>query len=607
MHGLLRKLPFDRTVAAALLTLGAVALPSAAWYVAGSREAERKVKIEEKAVYYDGHKTALRLAERLGTRLQILRESESRRPFYHYQNLYHDPKGASEGAAVAVSPLAHGPADPLIEAHFQVDQDGVLTLPTVNDDFPELGLHDSARLQCALQERLDEVAVFCNRALLEAVPAAYDLAVGLEATTGESSVERLDARAWQQHLRANALYADLKYARAGGDDRHGTAADLGLARHAGEEVTVEVGPFRWYTLPYAGGFGLLALRPVETPAGLWTQGFVLDAQQVEQYVADAGYDVSLAPLDVLESESGEGAVVLPISSTPWGVGVDVAAPLAAARAGAAGDRRAFLRVFALGAGGAGLAGLLVVAMVFQAERLARQRSRFAASAAHELRTPLAGLRLYGEMLAEGLGDRSRSREYARRLAAEAERLGRVVTNVLSFTRLEQQSLAVRARTGDLGEAVTDAVGRQRPALEEAGATVELAIPAGLPPALFDRDSVAHIVQNLLDNAEKYTREAADRRIAVRLERVAEGVELTVADHGPGVDPEVRRRLFRPFARGHHPDAPEGLGLGLVLVRELAKAQGARVAYRDSPRGGAVFTVLFAAPSVAEPLALPAVS
>ena len=66
----------------------------------------------------------------------------------------------------------------------------------------------------------------------------------------------------------------------------------------------------------------------------------------------------------------------------------------------------------------------------------------------------------------------------------------------------------------------------------------------------------------------------------------------MADNGKGIAPEVRRRLFSAFARGHHPDAPEGLGLGLVLVKELARAQGGDIGYQDAPAGGAVFTVSF---------------
>ena len=127
-----------RTVAALVLTLIAVVVPTSAWYIAGHRQIVHEAELERSGVYQQGFKQALRLAERLATRLEVLRETESRRPFYHYQNLFQDPKGAAEGASVSLSPLAQGPVDPLVEVYFQIDDQGNLSLPTLNEDFPEL-------------------------------------------------------------------------------------------------------------------------------------------------------------------------------------------------------------------------------------------------------------------------------------------------------------------------------------------------------------------------------------------------------------------------------------------------------------------------------------
>ena len=196
------------------------------------------------------------------------------------------------------------------------------------------------------------------------------------------------------------------------------------------------------------------------------------------------------------------------------------------------------------------------------------------------------------MLAEGLGDPAHSKDYARRIAGEVERLGRVVANMLGFTRLERGTLRVRPVPGDLAAAVRDCVARQQASLEAASARVETALADNLPPVRFDRDAVAEILQNLLDNAEKYSRGSADRAIRVTLVRDDNEVALAVADHGSGVSVAVRRRLFQPFARGSGVDSPAGLGLGLALVQALARAQGAQVSCDDAPGGGAVFTVKF---------------
>jgi two-component system sensor histidine kinase KdpD len=182
------------------------------------------------------------------------------------------------------------------------------------------------------------------------------------------------------------------------------------------------------------------------------------------------------------------------------------------------------------------------------------------------------------------------------VAQEAERLGRVVTNVLGYTRLERGSLGLRLQRADLSVPVRDCVERMRPALEAAGARVQLHLDEPLPPVAFDTDAVFHIVQNLLDNAEKYTRAAADRTIDVGVARNGRGVRLTVRDHGPGVPAPLRGRLFQAFARIDDPDAPAGLGLGLTLVQRLGRAQRADVAYEDAPGGGGLFAVTFPAAS-----------
>jgi two-component system sensor histidine kinase KdpD len=103
--------------------------------------------------------------------------------------------------------------------------------------------------------------------------------------------------------------------------------------------------------------------------------------------------------------------------------------------------------------------------------------------------------------------------------------------------------------------------------------------------------VHQILQNLLDNAEKYTRGSPDRTFRVSLGASDDGVALAVTDRGPGVDPALRRRLFRPFTRTRDPAAPAGLGIGLALVQALAHAQNANVTYTRVQQGGSSFTLV----------------
>ncbi|MBA3397712.1 MAG: HAMP domain-containing histidine kinase, partial [Deltaproteobacteria bacterium] len=254
--------------------------------------------------------------------------------------------------------------------------------------------------------------------------------------------------------------------------------------------------------------------------------------------------------------------------------------------------RGFIVRFVLVGVIAALAAAFVVLLVSRAERLARERSQFAAAAAHELRTPLAGLQLYGDMLADGLGDPAKLRDYARRMSEEASRLGRVVSNVLGFSQLERGNLSVDAKPGPLGEVLCELAERSQPALDRAGATLALDVTPDLA-ARFDRDALARIVGNLLDNAEKYSRGADDRTIELAARVVGDAVEVSVSDHGPGVATGARTRLFRPFSRGVTSDGPAGLGLGLALSRSLAEAMGGELEHRPAPSGGATFVLKLA--------------
>ncbi len=128
-----------RVTVAAVLICVAVLLPTTAWYVTGSREAARRAAALETEAEFELRDEVQREASRLGTRLEELRRQESDRPFFHYQTLYHDPRGAAQGLSVTPSPLASGATDPLVWAHFQIDETGLVTLPTVSERSPELG------------------------------------------------------------------------------------------------------------------------------------------------------------------------------------------------------------------------------------------------------------------------------------------------------------------------------------------------------------------------------------------------------------------------------------------------------------------------------------
>jgi signal transduction histidine kinase len=218
---------------------------------------------------------------------------------------------------------------------------------------------------------------------------------------------------------------------------------------------------------------------------------------------------------------------------------------------------------------------------------AERRSNFAAAVSHELKTPLTAIRLYAEMLRDGLvsGDEKR-REYYGSITAEAERLSRLINNVLEFSRLEKGARTLTLSAGDLGPAVREAVELLRPHAAEHGLALELAIEEGLPAVRFERDALLQILFNLIDNAIKYGR-GKPASIEISCRRAAGGVALAVRDHGPGVPREELGRILEPFYRRGDEltrSAP-GAGIGLALVRSLAQRMGAALVLRNAVPSG----------------------
>ncbi len=551
------------TLLAGVLLAVAVLAPTSAWYVSGSREAERRLReLEEQAV--SGVRAAQAgAAARLEARLGALKAREAARPFYHYQNLFHDPRGAAQGLAVAPSPLAQGTADPLVWAHFQIDEHGAVSLPTVNERFPELSSDDGLSTFCDVLTQLQDGLV----------PTASD--EPQRADADQDQVIVLDRRTWEQINLADSVYATLT-----GRTHASSAAPPGGVDTPSGTVAVRVGPMRWHTIVVGSGPTLAALRRVATPAGLRLQGFAIAPAAVTEWLGSSQRFVPVAP-------SGPDRISTPVADTGWYLLADAGTALRDARARGEQARAQFRRVFALAAGAILCAALAVFFIVVQTDRLARQRGAFAASAAHELKTPLAALRLHSEMLAEGLGSPATVTGSAGHIASEARRLGRVVANMLDLSRLERGATLAQPRPGDLAQAVTDAVARLEPALERTGLDLEVVIQDHLPAASFDPDALRQILDNLLDNADKHTRDASPRRCTVAVSDGGGELRVTVSDTGPGVPRRLRRRLFRPFARDA--DRTAGLGLGLALSRSLARAQGGELALAEGTTG-AVFVL-----------------
>jgi two-component system, OmpR family, phosphate regulon sensor histidine kinase PhoR len=226
---------------------------------------------------------------------------------------------------------------------------------------------------------------------------------------------------------------------------------------------------------------------------------------------------------------------------------------------------------------------------------AERRGNFVSAVTHELKTPLTAIRMYAEMLEQGLvDDPNKQHEYHRTITSESERLSRLINNVLELSRIERRR-NLPLREGDIRQVVREAVEVLRPHVEREGFALDLDIAEALPSVRYEPDALRQVLFNLIDNALKYGREAEEKRITIRCEGAEGGVRLVVRDRGPGVQAEHLQTIFEPFFRGErelvrkHP----GTGIGLALVKGMVDGMHGHVSGHNTDGGFEVWVELTA--------------
>ena len=223
--------------------------------------------------------------------------------------------------------------------------------------------------------------------------------------------------------------------------------------------------------------------------------------------------------------------------------------------------------------------------------LARLKSDFVANVSHELRTPLALIRLYAETLELGrLTAKEKYQEYFRIIREESERLTALINNILDFSRIEAGRKEYEFKETNLADLVRSTLDSYRFQIEQNGFAFEEHISGDIPPLTVDREAIARSLLNLVNNALKYSKD--QKYIGVSLYQANNRVNLEVRDRGIGIPLNEQEKIFEKFYRCGDPLVHniKGSGLGLALVRHIARAHGGEVLVESTPEKGSKFTI-----------------
>lgn len=620
-------------------TLGralAVAIPTvllgAGWLAASVRERASRVREEEARL----EAIAASVRGAIDEGLEDLRRREDERPFYLYHHYYSPPEVLAISDPVAVSPLAAGSSDPRIVGWFQVDPDGTVRTPsTVHPDEP--GPPSAARVRAiAAGDALADLRALVHGreagALVARAPGPGPAT--LASALAPSAIEPQDPVTLEANVYAVELASEIQQAQAGDYGAYRRVAsrgrqapvtvrrsvDLEALQQAPPPQVVQRSSARAPTVPApiasadvaptpgapapplvptsievdytpmswrVAADAIALTRVVSHEGAAVLQGVVLDRAAItDTWIPGVIGRLAASgpsPRVVASAEGAACALRTPASATLAGVDLCFESAALTARIETLDvELRAQLGALAILVLAVAAAAYATQRASQRAEELARQRSTFVSAVSHELRTPLTTIRMHAEMLEEGLVEDARKARVFSEIVSESVRLSRLVENVLEISRLEDGRRPLRAVRADLVAHVREIVRQQAALAETKGFEVVLEESAPIE-ASFDAQAIEQIVVNLIDNAVKYG--ASPIEIAVEAQDA--GAVIRVRDRGPGIPEREREKVFERFHRvdraenAHKP----GTGIGLALVRELARAHGGDATARERSGGG----------------------
>ncbi len=242
--------------------------------------------------------------------------------------------------------------------------------------------------------------------------------------------------------------------------------------------------------------------------------------------------------------------------------------------------------------GAALAAALAVRLAME-ERSRRQiedaRRQMVAAVSHDLRTPLASLRLLVEAIDDGVVEGETRERYLREMRTHVETLTALIDDLFELSRIEAGEISWTMERIELSRLIDETVAAMRAPAEARGIALAAELPAGGVPVRANAEKVQRVLLNLIQNAIRHT--PADGSVTVRARPAPDGVEVEVADDGEGIPAGEGERVFDAFYRGDESRSDDGAGLGLAISRAIVEAHGGRIWLEDGSPGTKVHFTL----------------
>jgi two-component system phosphate regulon sensor histidine kinase PhoR len=245
--------------------------------------------------------------------------------------------------------------------------------------------------------------------------------------------------------------------------------------------------------------------------------------------------------------------------------------------------------------GAAAGSVMVLHDITELRRLERARRDFAANVSHEFKTPLTAIQGFAETLLSGaLEDKENSRRFLRIISENAMRLGRMTDDLLKLAQIEAGKLELQLQSVGISEVIVPCLETTRPQADQKQIVLEADFRPDLPSVNGDAVSLRQALQNLLDNAVRYSPPGG--RIAVRAYVEGSSLIISVTDNGPGIPKAEQERIFERFYRADAARSREagGTGLGLSIAKHLVEAHGGRIQVQSEVGVGSTFSMLLPA-------------